>query len=221
MDRFVIENIFQINAALGILYVGLPKFRFQEILYEAIVERVNFHGYLDMPFDNVGASLLHDPKFTDSHKYIQSVVALLPEEYLGNLEGNKRNLFPEPEDDEDQPEPPPDPPPLCCRFIDNRDKYIVGASNILVSIIALWILCFVSITPCEISSKSCWMLIGLFVLLGLLGQGVLTFYVSSGLRMARDVKKDLNRSLKNATKKIAKVQAKLKKPPDEDTLSLV
>ena len=69
MDCSVIINIFQLNAALGILYVGLPKFRFRENFYNTIVERINFHEYSETYRDEVkdarGRLLDGDSVFTN------------------------------------------------------------------------------------------------------------------------------------------------------------
>lgn len=204
MDQFVIENIFQINAALGILYVGLPKFRFRENLYDIIVERINFHEYLKMPFNDVAKDLLHDADFTDNHKCIRSIIALLPEAYRGNLKGNKNidTLFPEEE------QPPRPLSGLYRWFANDRDKYTVGLCTIFVSIVALWILCFFSLPASKISLLGR-IFMGIFIFGAFLGQIVFGANVYFGRRMAQQVKKDLNNSLEIATEKIRKVQAKL------------
>ena len=210
-DRFAIEYLFQINVALGILYVGLSKFRFRENLYDSIVERINFHEYLEKPFDDVASGLVHNTGFHDKHKYIRSVVAILSEEYVARLKGDKNKLFPK--DEKGNPPPTPDPPPEYCRFTEDRDKYWVGISNIIISLLALWILCFFRVPPPVEASFFGWVLIIVFGLLALTGQGIFGFYVYFGLRMGQKIKDELDNSLENATEQIGKVQAKLDEPP--------
>ena len=183
MDRFVIENIFQINAALGILYVGLPKFRFRENLYDTIVECINFHEYLKMPFNEVAKDLLHNTGFADNHKYIRSIIALLPEVYRDNLKGNENidALFPEEE------QPPRPLPGLYRWFADDLDKYTVGSCTIVVSIVALWILCFFSLPTSEISLLG-GIFIGLFIFGAFLGQIVFGANIYFGRRMAQPLR---------------------------------
>ena len=214
--RFAIEYLFQVNIALGAFYIGLSKFRFRENLYDSIVERINFYEYLEQPFDNVASGLVHNTGFHDKHKYIRSVVAILSEEYVARLKGDKNKLFPE--DEKGNSLPIPDPPPAYRRFTRDRDKYWVGVPNILLSLVALWGLCFVRVPiPLEASFDGWIPIIGLS-LLAFSGQGIFGLYVYRGLRMGQKIKDELDNSLENATEQIGKVQANLDEPPDRLTL---
>ena len=139
-----------------------------------------------------------------------------PEEYVARLKGDKNKLFPE--DEEGNSLPVPDPPPEYRRFTKDRDKYWVGVPNILFSLMALWILCFFRVPPPVEASFFGWVLIIVFGLLALTGQGIFGFYIYFGLRMEQKIKDELDNSLESATEQIGKVQANLNEPPDRLTL---
>ena len=208
MDCSVIINIFQLNAALGILYVGLPKFRFRENFYNTIVERINFHEYSETYRDEVkearGRLLDGDPVFTNNHHYIRRVVSTLPDDYRNELTGSENFDSSLPEGQSSQP-----PARLHNWFADDRDKYCVGTLTIFVSIVALWI-CFFNPTCLEIFSVG-WVFTAAF-----LGQLAMIVNVYLGQLIARRVRKKLNSALEDITDKLRKQQASLdtQTPPE-------
>ena len=82
--------LFQLNVALGILYLGLPHFRSRENYYDTVVEHINTQNYSETfkgdakKFrDNLMGS---DSKFSRYHHRVRKKIVGLPSTPLQPIE---------------------------------------------------------------------------------------------------------------------------------------
>ena len=139
MDHSTIAiALFQLNVALGILYLGLPNFRSREDYYDMVVEHINTQKYSDT-FDAAVKKfrdilMENDSKFARYHHFVRKKIVGLPSPYYDKLDGsavfrwqqqaqNSSNKWHH---------------RWCGWFGDNWDKCIVGLFAVLIPTLVLW-----------------------------------------------------------------------------------
>lgn len=205
MNDFVLVGIFQINVALGILYIGLQQFRFRENLYDDIVQLINQHGYADIYQSGHKAHLLdNDSSFAIHYHTIREWMIALPANYQQKLEGIYQQKL-EGIEIFEVPTSEGEPTQRLLRlhnwFLKDRDKHLVWGITIIPSLVALW-LC---LSPIFANSHVFYLLFGAAVF----GQLILIVNALLGyLIVLRRTKEQLNRSLSFVMDKHQKQEAR-------------
>ena len=139
MDPSVIAiALFQLNVALGILYLGLPHFRSRENYYNTVVEHINtqkysetFKGEAKKFRDKLMGS---DSKFSRYHHRVRKKIIGLPSVHYNQL--NEREIFRQNQQTRDSSNKWHH--RWCGWFGDNWDKCIVGLFAVLIPTVVLW-----------------------------------------------------------------------------------
>ena len=130
--------LFQLNVALGILYIGLPNFRSRENFYDTAVVLINDYKYSETyrsEVRNARNNLMDsDSKFTHSHHYIRKTIVGLPSPHFDQLIGSE--IF----ERQIQTQNPPNKwhHRWYKWFASNWDKCIVGLFSVLIPTGVLW-----------------------------------------------------------------------------------
>ena len=89
----IIIAIVQINIALGILYVGLPKFRFRDNIYNDIVNILNANPFVDLieeRRDRFERLLMTDSEFSGHYHDLRIWLRKLPDYFRDKIQGSER-----------------------------------------------------------------------------------------------------------------------------------
>ena len=81
-------GVFLLNMTVGLLYIGLPEFKFLKDLYDVIVENIESHNYsetYERLIHGTGHQTITDGDFSDRHHYIQDWLVELPTDYKKRL----------------------------------------------------------------------------------------------------------------------------------------
>ena len=134
----VLISIFQLNVTLGILYIGLPEFRFRMGLYDVVIDRINHYRFFEIyeGKTDLGQLLASDGAFSERLNEVQDWVIELPPEYLEKLppriNQHIRNYKPS-EKKRDR----------CLWslykwFANGRDKVLIWILTLVIAFVAIW-----------------------------------------------------------------------------------
>ena len=93
-----LTDVLQVNVALGILYIGLKRFRLRNELYAKVVRTVNENNFGDISQSSDADSLFRtDREFSEAYHKIVEWIRELPINYQNKLKNINENLL-QPED---------------------------------------------------------------------------------------------------------------------------
>lgn len=131
--------LFQLNVALGILYLGLPSYRSRENYYNTVVEHINTQNYSETFSRSVkkfrDALMDNDSKFSRHHHYVRKKIVGLPSSHYDRLEGKatfRRHQQTQNASKKWHHR-------WCGWLRENWDKCIVGVFAVIIPTLILWI----------------------------------------------------------------------------------